>query len=204
MADDTYTTESESKSDNHAYRIPPKNAKRNPGKSLTKPTASPILLSPHSMAKILAFSLTTRSSSRSTKLRHDTHDLVNQSRDKVMTHWYMRLSHAPRRFVHPFTTYIPSLVSLHLLDEPRQFASSLTAASVPPLVIPHPTLTHTHAGQPSRHPSPVPNQRTYPQLITNVDPTEFTRLRFVIAVQMEEGILHRVRLLQWKDLALIS
>jgi hypothetical protein len=47
-------------------------------------------------------------------------------------------------------------------------------------------------------------KRTYLQLITYIDPTDFTRLRFVITLQTEEGILRRVRLLQWNDLALSS
>lgn len=40
-------------------------------------------------------------------------------------------------------------------------------------------------------------QESYPELVTEVDPTDFTRLRYVVALQNTEGELRRVRLLQW-------
>lgn len=40
-------------------------------------------------------------------------------------------------------------------------------------------------------------QETYPELVTEIDPTDFTRLRYVVTLQNAEGEARRVRLLQW-------
>jgi len=45
-------------------------------------------------------------------------------------------------------------------------------------------------------------QETYPELVTEIDPTDFTRLRYAVTVQNAEGELRRVRLLQWNDRSL--
>jgi hypothetical protein len=42
----------------------------------------------------------------------------------------------------------------------------------------------------------------YPELISPVDPADFTRLRFVITLQNTEGEIRRLRLIQWNDRSL--
>jgi len=42
-------------------------------------------------------------------------------------------------------------------------------------------------------------QETYQSLVTHIDPTDFTRLRFVITLQNEAGDALRVRLIQWNS-----
>jgi hypothetical protein len=43
-------------------------------------------------------------------------------------------------------------------------------------------------------------QANYPELEVIIDPTDFTRLRFVVFLQNYKGDLRRLRLLQWNDL----
>ena len=49
-------------------------------------------------------------------------------------------------------------------------------------------------------------QETFPELATEIDPTDFTRFRYVVTLQDVEGELRRVRLLQWnvRNLALLN
>lgn len=42
-------------------------------------------------------------------------------------------------------------------------------------------------------------QEAYQSLVTHIDPTDFTRLRYVITLQNEDGEVLRVRLCQWNS-----
>ena len=43
-------------------------------------------------------------------------------------------------------------------------------------------------------------QANFPELEVHIDPTDFTRLRFVVILQNYKGEVRRLRLVQWNDL----
>jgi hypothetical protein len=109
-----------------------------------------------------------------------------------------------------FTYLIDCHFSLHLLVEPSHFESKsyrnyrVSDAILRYLAITQNSHVHTHLTQVIQvEVLPLSQvKQTYPELITHVDPTDFTRLRFVVSLQTEEGFLRRVRLFQWNDRAL--
>lgn len=125
-------------------------------------------------------------------------DLANHPPDRVMTHWYVLASSSS-----PFLAIFPS-PSVYISSlNPATLNPSLleTTASVTPILPRPPSHTYPQVIQAEVLPLSQIKQ-THPNLITQIDPDDFTRLRFVITLQNEQGILHRVRLIQWTDLSL--
>jgi len=98
-------------------------------------------------------------------------------------------------FIRRFAEHFPSL---HIIIKPRHFQTK----SYKNYIVSNSTRSFTSETDVSQvvDAAVVPLsqiQESYPELITKVNPTDFTRLRYVVTLQNAEGELRRVRLLQW-------
>ena len=97
------------------------------------------------------------------------------------------------------------LFSLHLVVEPRpleaksykNYRVSIVHAG------PSPDSRATPAQVVDAEVVPIAQlYAAYPKLVTNIDPTDLTRLRYVITLRNSKGDILRVRLVEWNDLGL--
>jgi hypothetical protein len=88
--------------------------------------------------------------------------------------------------------------SLHIIVEPRNFQTKSYKkchVSYSSLSLSEPDGSHLHRSY--TLPSSSQMQEHYPVLVTEIDPTDFTRFRYIVTLQSTEGIVVRVRLHQW-------
>jgi hypothetical protein len=95
-------------------------------------------------------------------------------------------------------------LSLHLVVEPRHFQSHVyqnyrASVIVTPSSLKEKLINHTSQVTLAEVVPFAQLQEAYESLVTHIDPTDFTRLRYVISLQNENGEVLRVRLLQWNS-----